>query len=130
MIKARTYQLTSCVRHDINERIQWLVGESFLSEALADLLYGSCNFRHIQLRWFISISLQLRKLITHLVVTDNLRKSIPAASNYLLDDVAQVVDQEVECLATLSNGAKLEPSASPSLLTGIPEYLPDHQLHQ
>lgn len=42
-------RLTSCVSDDINERVQWLVRESLLSKALANLLHASRDFRHIQL---------------------------------------------------------------------------------
>lgn len=46
-------------------------------------------------------------MIKYLVVTDNLRESIATASNNLLDNVTQVVNQEIQRLASLSDGAKL-----------------------
>ena len=49
----------------------------------------------------------VRRESTYFVVTDNLRDGVCAGADNFLDNVAQVVDQEAECLSVLRNGSKL-----------------------
>jgi hypothetical protein len=55
--------------------------------------------------------------LNYLEVADNLLESIAACANNLLDDVAEIVNQEVQRLAVLGDGTELGLSAS------LPGYL-------
>jgi hypothetical protein len=62
-------------------------------------------------------TLLFRGRVNYLEVTDNLLESIAAGADNLLDDVAEIVNQEIQRLAVLGDGTKLGMSAS------LPGYL-------
>lgn len=86
---------TSRVCDNIDERIQRLIRVGLLGKALANLLHGTCDLRHVQLQIHVSNRSFHTGRNTYLEVTDDLRQSITAGSNDFLYNVAKVVNQEV-----------------------------------
>jgi hypothetical protein len=121
---------TSCVCDNVDERIQRIVVVGLLGESLANLLHGACDLCHVQLQDLSACTLIFRGRLSYLEVTDNLLESIAAGADNLLDDVAEIVNQEVQRLAVLSDGTKLGMSASLSKFSKLIDYSPVHLRHQ
>jgi hypothetical protein len=127
---ARGSERTSCVCDNIDERIQRLVVVGLLGKTLANLLHGACDLRHVQLQERSVCGAIFGRRLNYLEVTHDLLESIAAGPNNLLDDVAEIVNQEVQRLAVLSDGTKLGMSASLSKFSKLIDYSPVHLRHQ